>query len=103
MKEFLLAALPWVVIGLAVGASCAIIFHTKKKTNIKDHSLDSLEIEESNSETDNYTSMGVSLGMCVGVAIGTALMPTLGIMALSYGICGGMLIGLIVGLNIKKK
>ena len=103
MKEFLLAALPWVVIGLTVGASCAIIFHTKKKTNKTDQGIDPLEIEESNSETDNYMSMGMSLGMYVDVAIGSALMPTLGIMALSYGICGGMLIGLLVGLNIKKK
>ena len=103
MREFLLAALPWVVIGLTVGASCAIIFHTKKKTDKKDQGLDPLEIEEGDSETGNYMSMGMSLGMCVGVAIGSALMSTLGIMALSYGICGGMLIGLLVGLNIKKK
>ena len=89
--------------GLTVGASCAIIFHTKKKTDKTDQGVDSLEIEEGNSETGNYMSMGMSLGMCAGVAIGSALMPTFGIMALSYGICGGMLIGLIVGLNIKKK
>lgn len=91
------------VIGLTVGASCAIIFHAKKKTDKTDQGLDPLEIEEGNSETDNYMSMGMSLGICVGVAIGSALMPTLGIMALPYGICGGMIIGLIVGLNIKKK
>lgn len=81
--EFIKAALPWVVIGITL-AIVSVVFHNKKKE------------EDSISE-------GIGLGMCFGVAIGSGLTGRFGSQALAYGICFGMLAGLLYGKYAKKK
>lgn len=55
--------------------------------------------EESN---DNHLAVSMSLGMCFGVAIGTCFIGIAGPIVISYGICFGMLGGMIIGHIIKK-
>ena len=41
--------------------------------------------------------------MCFGVAIGSAFTNNFGPLSISYGICFGMIGGMIIGMTIKKK
>lgn len=75
MKEFIMAALPFVIIGICIIILC---MNSKKK--------------------DNCILEGMSLGMCFGVTISTMLNINLG-----YGISFGMLIGETIGSFIIKK
>ena len=82
IKDFLLAALPWLCMGLLL----AIFFvnsNRKKKEKEKN---------------DNYSTEGMALGMCFGVAIGTSLGNNTGI-----GLSLGMLAGLVIGSCSEKK
>ena len=79
MKDFILAALPFIVIGVCIAVLAAN--HGKIKE----------------SKNKNCLEEGMCLGMCFGVAISTALDLNLGL-----GISLGMLIGETVGMFIKK-
>ena len=54
-------------------------------------------------EDDDYTATGMSIGMCICVAIGSSLMGTFGRSALTYGLCFGMLGGMMIGTFVSKK
>lgn len=75
MKDFILSALPFVIIGLCF---LALIF--------------------ANSNKNNYCSEGMCVGMCTGSAISYATKIDFG-----HGISLGMLIGEAVGSFIKKE
>lgn len=79
MKDFILAALPFIVIGVCIAVMAAN--HGKLKEG----------------KNKNYLGEGMCLGMCFGVAISTALNLNLGL-----GISLGMLIGETVGMFMKK-
>lgn len=77
MKEFILAALPWICIGIAVAlfaANCGVVKKAK----------------DSDKEFGNYMTEGMCLGMCVGTALG------------GNGLIYGMMIGMAIGMCIKK-
>ena len=76
MKDFILSALPFIVIGICLAIICAN-FKNEKKT---------------------HCSEGMAIGMCFGVAISSALHINLGI-----GISLGMLIGEAIGICKEKK
>ena len=76
MKDFVLSALPFVIIGICLAIICAN-FKEEKKT---------------------YCSEGMAIGMCFGVAIASALHFNLGL-----GISIGMLMGEAIGISIEKK
>lgn len=76
MKDFIFAALPFIIIGICLAIICA---NGKKYKH-------------------TYCSEGMALGMCLGVAISTVLKINIGL-----GICIGMLIGEAIGINIEKK
>lgn len=78
MKEFILAALPWICIGIAVALLAANNGAVKKA-------------KDSDKEYGNYMTEGMCLGMCVGTALG------------GNGLIYGMLLGLVVGMFIKKE
>lgn len=80
MKDFLLAALPWVAMGI-----CLAVFFARSAN------------EKKGEKAENYGSEGMSIGMCFGVAIGSSIEGGVGV-----GITVGMLIGLLVGSNIQK-
>ena len=78
MKEFLMAALPWICIGFAIALFAANHGAVKKAKDIgKEHG--------------NY----MAEGMCLGVGVGTALGGN--------GLIYGMLVGLVIGMFIKKE
>ena len=92
MKDFIMAALPWVVMGIAI-AVLAVNFSKKANNKAKDD----VDINDSESEEDNYMALGMCLGMCMGCALSSA-----GVFSISYGISFGMLIGMAIGSTIKK-
>ena len=78
MKEFMMAALPWICIGIAI-ALFAVNHGAAKKA------------KDSDKEYGNYMTEGMCLGMYVGTALG------------GNGLIYGMLLGLVVGMFIKKE
>ena len=76
MKDFIFAALPFIIIGICL----AIIFANGKKYK------------------QTFCSEGMAIGMCLGVAIASALHINLGL-----GISIGMLIGEAIGISKEKK
>jgi len=106
MIDFIFAALPWIAIGVAIAVVIANFSKKKKSRSVSEKpnklSIDNTETNKKHTE-DDYISYGMSIGMCIGVSIGTALMGTYGDIALTYGICFGMLGGVVVGACIKKK
>ena len=75
MREFALAALPWICIGAAVA-----IFAVK-------HAVEKNKDDEAQ---ETYMTEGMCLGLCVGVSLGSAAMAP------------AMLVGLLIGMHIKK-
>jgi len=98
MTDFLLAALPWVVMGIAI--AFAVVNFSKKKCKLNIEIQKGLDEENSKSTIDKNDYM--SGGMCLGICFGSVF-SLLGIVSLSYGISFGMLIGMVVGMYIKKK
>lgn len=76
MKDFILAALPFVIIGICL----AFIFANYKEGK------------------KTYCSEGMAIGMCLGVAISSSFHINL-----SLGISIGMLIGEAIGITKEKK
>lgn len=80
MKEFIAAALPWVITGLCVAV--LVVWKSRK----------------GNKEKETYIAEGMCFGMCFGVSLGSIGISDLGIM-----ICIGMLIGEVIGMMIPKQ
>ena len=76
MKDFILSALPFIIIGICLAVICA---NGKKYKQ-------------------TYLSEGLAIGMCFGVAVASALHINLGL-----GISIGMLIGEAIGISKEKK
>ena len=81
MRDFIMAAVPLVVTGIAL----AVFFAGRAKKNKKQD------------KENGYAAEGMSLGMCFGAAVGTIFPEYIGV-TLSVG----MLIGLLVGMCVKK-
>ena len=76
MKDFIISALPFVIIGICL----AIIFANFKKGK------------------QTYCSEGMSIGMCLGLIFSTTLKFNIGL-----GLSLGMLIGETIGILVEKK
>lgn len=85
--EFVMAALPWIAVGLLLAVFAARSAGSKKQAK-----------QSGEKQSGDYGTEGMCLGMCFGTAIGTALGNNTGL-----GISLGMLIGLAVGSAIEKK
>lgn len=94
MADFLLAALPWVVMGIAVAVMLVNLNRKKGKLNMEKQKGTDGENSMSTECEHNY----MSVGMCFGSVLSLS-----GIVTLSYGISFGMLIGMTVGMYIKKR
>lgn len=79
MRDFVTAALPWVIMGTAL----AVLFATREKRRA--------------AEDANYMTEGMCIGMCIGAALGSAKAVDIGL-----GISLGMLVGEVAGMNMKK-
>ena len=85
IKDFILTALPWVCIGLAI-AILAAHWGSKGKQNAGK--------DDKNTPEDNYMVEGMCLGMAVGFSLGGA--------GYSYGMLLGMVIGMCIPKNSRK-
>jgi len=71
MAEFAKAALPWVLIGLAVAILCARGAAAKKKGKRQaDYSVEGMCLGMSLGTALDSTGLGSSLGMLIGMAVG---------------------------------
>lgn len=84
MKDFISAALPWVIMGLSVAVFAVYLNNGKRKKNHDEKSGD-------------YLPVGMSMGMCIGVMLGSS-----DIIGLGLGISLGTFIGMLIGMCIKK-
>ena len=82
MRDFIMAAVPLVVVGIALA-----VFFTGRAGKKKKQEKESC-----------YEAEGMSLGMCFGAAVGAIFPEYIGV-TLSVG----MLIGLVVGMCFGKK
>ena len=98
IMAFFSAALPWIVMGVAL----AIFFarETKRKERRKDRQEKTDQQEKANQQEkeDDFGAEGMALGMCFGVAIATAMHWNIGL-----GLSLGMLLGLTIGSEMEKK
>jgi hypothetical protein len=97
MADFILAALPWIVIGIAAAVAAAYLGGKRRKVKVNANRETDETTSKNENGTDNYMSIGMCLGMCCGSALGVT-----GIFPSSYGAAFGMLIGMLVGMFIKK-
>lgn len=81
MKEFIMAALPWVVISLCIAV---LAVRTGRKESKK---------------KETY----IGEGMCIGMCLGVSLKSMIGFDDLGTAMCIGMLIGEVIGMMIPKK
>ena len=81
MRDFIMAALPLVVVGIALA-----VFFTGRAGKKKKQEKES-----------GYEAERMSLGMCFGAAVGAIFPEYIGV-TLSMG----MLVGLLVGMCVKK-
>lgn len=90
MKDFISAALPWIVLGITVAIAVVNIKGDKAR-------------KEDREKIGNYMSVGMSIGMCFGIIIGLAFDEILGGNGLTYGIGLGMLGGMVVGKRVGRR
>lgn len=95
MKEFFMAALPWVVIGICI--VLLIVNHSKQKADKGNEQAEGSQQDKDKKSEENHMTDGMCIGMCMGVVLGTT-----GVVELGTGISLGMLLGLCVGMCIKK-
>lgn len=91
MSHIILIISPLIVVGITI----VILTNNLNKTTEKYNQ------NEDNTQT-NYILEGMSLGISFGVTIGSIFINSFGINAISYGICMGMLSGILIGKYIKK-
>jgi len=89
MKDFIMAALPWICIGVSLA-----IFMVTVSSKANNKTKVDVNTKDSEAEEDNY----MLIGMCIGSALGAS-----GIISISYGTSFGMLIGMAIGSTIKKQ
>ncbi len=100
MKEFIQAAFPWVLMGIALAILAA--GRTKRAKEDAPPGGDGPAGPPGQTpvrqKPDSYMSEGMCLGMCAGVALSSAVR-----FDLALGISLGMLLGMAVGYGIKKE
>ena len=102
--DIVLAVLPLLVVSAVV---VAIIQYCKKKyqvgtTGKTDDNNGNLTNTSKKRSEGKRVAYGLSIGMCIGAGIGLSLLNFLGINALVYGGCFGMLTGLFIGIVCEK-
>ncbi|XZK95773.1 hypothetical protein ACSXB4_08490 [Clostridium perfringens] len=88
MIDIIIIILPLIAIGIGM---VLLINSLKKKYKTRN--------KDEQSTNEDY----MSLGMCFGIAIGSIFTNTFGKNSISYGVSFGMLGGIFIGMNIKKK
>lgn len=101
MKEFLTAALPFVLLGLAVAVFAAQTgAETQRRHTCQEQTgmLGTTESEQKREYSGNYMVAGMCIGLCLGISLGSS-----GVLPLSAGTSFGMLLGMCIGMCIKRE
>lgn len=101
IKDFTMAALPWIILGLCTVIVLVLSENRKKAAKVSEENNEIAEAGKDNDSKkekyDNYGALGMCMGMSFGLLLGNLTdNPTL-MMSL------GMIFGLAVGMSIKKK
>ena len=92
MIDIIIIILPFIAIGIGM-----VLLINSLKNKYKTRNQD----EQSTNE--DYMSLGMLLGLCFGAAISSMLTNTLVQILSFYRVSFGMLGGILIGMNIKKK
>ncbi|MBR2481376.1 MAG: hypothetical protein IKB58_00780 [Oscillospiraceae bacterium] len=100
MKEFFMAALPWVCMGVAVAVALTVLQHEKvRKENLEaDESLTAEEKQKKAAQRSSNMVWGMCIGECLGIALAEACD-----FSIAIGISVGMMIGIALGVGEKKE
>lgn len=98
MKENLLPALPFFVIGLI----WALLFFWRARKSSRPQEADPLE-PAPRAEGQTFLPLGLALGMIAGAAVYLFLGDTFGLNTLTYCLAIGMLAGAVIGVGVKRK
>ena len=93
MLDFIMAAAPLVIIGLAIAIG-AIHHQGKKRVTLQEENTKETQI----AKQEDFGALGMCLGMCFGTVC-----SCIGICDMGLGISLGMLLGLTIGMCIEKK
>ena len=100
MKEFFMAALPWICMGVAVAVAMVVLQHEKVRKEMLEAD-ETLTAEEKQKKMAQRSSNMV-WGMCVGECLGIAFAEVCNI-SIALGISIGMMVGIALGVREKKE
>ena len=102
MMDFIIAALPWVLIGVSVAVALVVLSRCMKEKKDIDEVKEKSTIKKKDLQEDEETN-GLALGICIGVSMGTSFGLLFDNLAL--GMSMGLLWGVVLGnlYNSKKK
>ncbi len=92
MRDFIMAALPWVCMGLGVAVSLAVLNEDKTKAEAAG------EDKAAAAQRSRGLVKGICIGECIGIAASSALQ-----VSMAYGIGLGMLVGVLLGKLINGR
>ena len=74
MKEFFMAALPWVCMGVAVAVAMVVLRHEQARKELleADESLTAEEKQKKSTQRSSNMVWGMCIGECVGIALAEA-------------------------------
>ena len=96
MKDFIIAALPWVVMGIALA-----IFASKNAKMSQAREAGEVD-EEAKARLKNQMTQWMCIGLVAGVFISSAFKNVSTAIGVSFGALIGMLIGTFFGMRPKK-
>ncbi len=94
MKNFMMAALPWVCMGVAVAVAMTVLRREKVRKELIE--TDETLTEEEKQQKTARGGSNMVFGMCIGECIGIALAEALDI-SVAVGISLGMVVGMSIG------
>ena len=94
MKDFMMAALPWVCMGVAVAVAMVVLRREKVRKELLE--TDETLTEEEKQQQTARGGSNMVFGMCIGECIGIALAEALDI-SVAVGISLGMVVGMSIG------
>lgn len=96
MKDFIIAALPWVIMGIALA-----IFASKNAKMSQAREAGEVD-EEAKARLKNQMTQWMCIGLVVVVFLSGAFEQVSTAIGVSFGALIGMLVGMVFGMKLKK-
>ena len=100
MGDFIMAALPWICMGVALAVATVVLRHEQVRKQMIEAD-ETLTAEEKQKKTAQRSSNMV-WGMCIGECLGIVLAEVCHF-SVALGISIGMMIGIALGVREKKE